>query len=235
MSFFNILYSTVLEALFPTPVAESRVLSLDAQSLWKTLPRAKRFPVAEACSIFSYKDERVWRLIWSLKYKKSARAAFLGGASLYRILSLYARVTAPIIVVPMPVSRKRRRERGYNQCELLADEIQNCQSRNGHEQENRLMIINDLLVRTHHTSRQTMKDRAKRLESAKDIFAINRSSLEKLETAESKGGMLENKQIKDCLVIVIDDVITTGGTIRDATRTLRNAGFQNTFGLSVAH
>jgi len=45
---------------------------MGAVAAFKDLPRAEHSPVPEACSVFSYKDDRVWRLVWSIKYKKSA-------------------------------------------------------------------------------------------------------------------------------------------------------------------
>jgi predicted amidophosphoribosyltransferase len=137
-------------------------------------------------------------------------------------------VVPQIIVVPMPITARRRRERGFNQCELLAGEIEKLAMANAAKNigddlgtDKRLVVIRDLLVRKIHKSRQTLKDRAERLESAQDIFAVNEEVAHKI-----KGGPM---------IIVIDDVITTGGTIRDAVSTLRKAGFENTWGLSVAH
>jgi predicted amidophosphoribosyltransferase len=139
-----------------------------------------------------------------------------------------------IIVVPMPITARRRRERGFNQCELLADEIERLATADAAKNigddlgtDKRLVVMRNLLVRKIHKSRQTLKDRAERLESAQDIFAAN----------EGVAGQIKNSAHLNngALIIVIDDVITTGGTIRDAIDTLRKAGFERTFGLSVAH
>ena len=237
------LRSTILEALFPIPEAEREVLSMGADRAWKLLPRAKSFPIREACSIFAYKDERVWRLIWAVKYKKSARAAEIAGYALWRILRVYSEATrsfnGQIIVVPMPITRKRRRERGYNQCELIVDALEKLVAKEN-ECAGRIIIVRDLLLRTRHKSRQTMKDRTERLESARDIFAVNKEAakrtferLGKFSSAGQESPANINK--RQHLVIVIDDVVTTGSTIRDAIMTLRAAGFANSWGLSVAH
>ena len=179
-------------------------------------------------SVFAYKDERVWRLIWSLKYKKSRKAARIGGHVLHRVLSGYGKAAGPILVVPMPITRKRRRERGFNQCELLSDEIENLDT------DKRLIIARDLLLRVRHKSRQTLKDRRERLESARDIFAVNETAAKDL--LEKLGGNPPaTSPSANHLLIVIDDVVTTGSTIRDAVMTLRAAGFENVYGLSVAH
>ena len=248
MSIWRSLYSTVVDALFPIPRAEEVVLSMDGNDAFHTLPRAKKSPIHEACSIYSYKDERVWRLIWALKYKKSAVAARIAAYALFQMLSKFSLAASPLIIVPMPISRRRRRERGYNQCELIADELERLIT---NEQ---IIIVRDLLLRTHHKSRQTLKDREERLESAHDIFQVNRkmavqiTQLLRIRTEEnsniiSDDGCLThitpNQPLTmiapNYLIIVIDDVVTTGSTIRDAVLRLRSTGFTQTFGLSVAH
>ena len=93
-------------------------------------------------------------------------------------------------------------------------------------------------------SRQTLKDRKERIESAKDIFVadveaidklICKLDIKKLNSDKSNADELGTNKSKGYLVIVIDDVITTGSTILDAIKTLRKAGLEKTFGLSVAH
>lgn len=243
MPFIKSVFGTFLDALFPVPPAERAVLSMDAGEAWRSLRRARGFPVAEACSIFAYKDERVWRLIWAIKYKKSATGAAIAAYALYRVLRVYSRAATRVVVVPMPITRARRRERGFNQCELIVGEIERLDMENGGEEmgggggkitDGKGMIFaRDLLARVRHTSRQTLKDRAERIESATGIFAVNERAIERLNRLRqlADGG----EGLKDLLVIVIDDVVTTGSTMRDAVHTLRRAGFPNTFGLSVAH
>lgn len=284
MSILRSLYSTVVDALFPIPKAEVVVLTMDGLTALHTLPRAKKSPINESCSIFSYKDERVWRLIWALKYKKSVAAAQISAFALFQTLSMYSRAVSPIIIVPMPISKRRRRERGYNQCELIADELgkliansfnscnismeqktqlksiafnksdtQNTNTQNTNIQDSRIIIVRDLLLRTHHKSRQTLKGREERLESANDIFEVNEEvvgrtlqeintqSINQTENLPNENALAEifkGKSIvatPNYLLIVIDDVVTTGSTIRDAVFTLRGAGFTQTFGLSIAH
>ena len=40
---------------------------------------------------------------------------------------------------------------------------------------------------------------------------------------------------KETMAIIIDDVVTTGSTMREAVHAMRNAGFANAWGLSIAH
>ncbi len=216
-AFFN----TLADALFPVHPAEQAVLGMDVTRLFASLPRAPFAPIHEACSIFAYKDERVCRLVWCIKYKKSRKGAALAGFALNRMLHSFAQVVPEdvrVLVVPMPIAPARRRQRGYNQCELILDEIERLDV-------GQLIFSRDLLVRVRHTSRQTLKDRRERLASIQDIFAVDEKALERF------------RQIgpEKFFVVVIDDVITTGSTMRNAIGALRQAGFKNAYGLSLAH
>jgi predicted amidophosphoribosyltransferase len=237
MSLIKSIYTTFVDALFPIPKEELWILNTPAQSIFSILPRDKYSPIPDGCAIFSYKDERAWRLVWSIKYKKSAQAVALAGYALHKMLSIYALATSPIVVIPMPVSKQRRRERGFNQCELLANEIdrlENLPSENttGPGMK-RLIIINDLFIRTRHTSRLTLKDKKDRQETAHDLFSINEKFLAKLKTEKLQ--LYEIIKNPSTHFIIIDDVITTGSTMKEAVETMRKAGFTNTWGLSVAH
>jgi ComF family protein len=173
--------------------------------------------VPESFAVFSYKDERVQRLVWSLKYKKSAAAAAVACAALERhiIRSAFSKSTPHIVVVPIPVSKQRRRERGFNQCELIVD---------GFRSSDFYTVEKNLLVRSKHTNRQTLKDKTER-EEMRDIFTVNENAATRL---------LQEHSGQNLLVIVIDDVVTTGATMKAAVSCLRAAGF-NAWGLSVAH
>ena len=197
-------------------------------------------PIPESFSIFSYKNEKVWRLIWAIKYKKSKQASMLAGFALHRFIKGFVDVLPMIeanaqinkvpklIVIPMPISKQRRRERGFNQCELLTAEIakfESAQSGSENTTSHKIIIMNDLLIRSRHTSRQTLKDKSHREKSAEDLFIINEKILK-----DSR-----KDQFKNVTFVIIDDVVTTGSTMKEAVSTMRKAGFVNTWGLSVAH
>jgi len=75
-----------------------------------------------------------------------------------------------------------------------------------------------------------LKDRSHRQESAEDLFEVNEKVLERLKNLDF--GFENNNKVT---FIIIDDVITTGSTMKEAVMTMRKAGFVNTWGLSVAH
>lgn len=225
--------SFLLNALFPLNVSERAIRDLTREQAISTIRPAPSCPIPHTDSVFAYKDDLASTLIWNIKYKRCTHSVQIGAYALYqRILKM--RDSYPhldLILIPMPITTKRRRERGYNQCELLLDEIEciyhsesnNSKPNNSESKDFNLTFARDLLIRAHHDSRQTLKNRKERLESAKGIFKICNTSI--IQPEFSANSML----------IVLDDVITTGSTIRDSMNTLRNAGFDNVCGLSIAH
>ncbi len=138
------------------------------------------------------------------------------------------------VIIPIPITKRRKNERGYNQCELLVNEIERL------DIDKKFIICKDLLGRVHHLSRQTLKNREDRLESAKGIFTVNEETRKRIMNEDNQiGNELEiinsENNIDNTIIIVIDDVITTGSTMKEAMETLQNAGFKNVFGLSLAH
>jgi competence protein ComFC len=213
MLLITAIYRTVVDALFPLSAAELELFQLSPEEAWDTLTKAPAVPVEDATAIFAYKDERVSKLVWNIKYKKSETAARIGGYALFKKLS-EMNLPGGSVITPMPITKRRRKERGFNQCELLVNEVARLDT------EKKFMIEAHILIRSHHSSRQTLKGREERLESAKGIFSVNSGLAAKY---------------KDRRIIVIDDVITTGSTITEAIHTLKAAGLQDVYGLSVAH
>lgn len=172
------------------------------------MPRtsATEFPFIE--SIFSYKNPLVKELIWQIKYKKNKHAVGIAAHALLHSLSDSPPNT---LLVPIPISKKRRKERGYNQCELLIDEILRLDT------ENKFQKDFKLLIRSKHIEKQTHKDRNERLENTKGIFETTRK---------------ENLQQK---IIIIDDVSTTGSTLKEAREELLSARYSDVTALTVAH
>ncbi|MEI6396661.1 MAG: phosphoribosyltransferase family protein [Candidatus Taylorbacteria bacterium] len=239
MQFFRLLYSTFQDALFPLSEAERGLFSYSPEKAFEVLPKASLTPKMidptgsetyhQTLGIFAYKDERVSRLVWNIKYKKSKPATKIAGYALRKVISALLcpdgiiDTLKTIVIVPMPITQRRRRERGYNQCELITEEM-------AHYVNKDIQIIfeNKLLLRIQHTSHQKHKDREARLELEGGIFKVDEKILN-----EIKGkivGVLEGTQF-----IIVDDVITTGTTIRGAIETMKKAGLTNVRGVALAH
>ncbi|SEU14085.1 ComF family protein [Paenibacillus sp. NFR01] len=106
------------------------------------------------------------------------------------------------LLVPVPVSESRLRERGFNQAEQLADQLS---IRYGIPQL-------PLLVRTHHTAKQSFKSRAERLNDMKHAFAFTSD----LKVAAEFAFLVQKQETPTppLRIIIIDDIYTTGSTLR---------------------
>ncbi len=97
-------------------------------------------------------------------------------------------------ILPIPIHKKRLRERGFNQAMLLADGIAKAAG---------VRVLTDALVRKRHTVAQSSLDREARQQNIVGAFEIRNP-----------------KVIRGKRLLVIDDVFTTGATIREAVNEL---------------
>ncbi|MFC1958022.1 double zinc ribbon domain-containing protein [Chloroflexota bacterium] len=143
--------------------------------------------------------------IYQLKYKNLRALA----VPLAQLLKDYL-ITAPIpgeVLMPVPLHKKRLRERGYNQSGLLARELGKLTG---------LPIADDCLIRHRPTPPQARTSTVdERQSNVADAFACNQS--------------LGGKQ-----VLLIDDVSTSGATLNACAAPLKAAGATAVWGLALA-
>lgn len=113
------------------------------------------------------------------------------------------------VFVPIPLYQKRYRERGFNQSELIAKSLS--------QHMPRISVNPKILKRIKNTGSQMKLSRKERLVNMKDAF----SCLDKISVINQK-------------VILVDDVLTTGSTIKEAALTLRKAGCRSVGALVLA-
>ncbi len=113
------------------------------------------------------------------------------------------------LVIPLPISEQRMKERGYNQSTLLAQSF--CKLTN-------LPLIDNCLVRVKNTEKQSNLPLEKRKDNVKNAFKVS-----------------SRKSVKDKIIVLIDDIFTTGATVNSACKTLLQAGAKQVYILVVAH
>lgn len=163
-------------------------------------------------ALLPYSDKRVSALIWELKYKDSKRAAVIAGKLLAEYLAgvLAEEMIHHALLIPVPLHPNRQRERGYNQCERLAQAVVS----DLHEH---IALTPEALTRVRDTPRQTTLKRAARLHNIAGAFTTNPTLVHG----------------KTC--IVIDDVITTGTTLGEARNILLHAGASKVIAITLAY
>jgi ComF family protein len=213
-------YWYFLDLLFPEDCvgcsARGRVL---CQECGQNLQHSRNPPLVDIFALFDYRDPVVKKAIWKLKYHKRSHLGKTLGQLLYEghleeISDI--RMHAParsILVIPIPLSRARYKERGYNQAEKIA--LGFCNS----DHEEMLELKKNIVVKKIDTLPQArIANRAKRLKNIKNAFVVT-----------------DTRSISGRTIIVIDDVTTTGGTITEVISTLMKAGAKKVYGFAVAH
>ncbi len=111
------------------------------------------------------------------------------------------------LLLPMPLSKERLRDRGYNQAHVLARAL------------DAPKVAHGVLLRVHDTPPQRTLPRSERLRTVEDAFAID---------------PLQAHRLKGKRVVLLDDVMTSGASLHAAARVLRGAGVAHTTALVLA-
>ena len=152
----------------------------------------------------NYQDTVVKKALWLLKYHGVKQLA-KPLAELIRERIWKKLETENWLVVPVPLSKNKLRHRGYNQAEMIAGELSG-------------NVRADILFKKFHTKSQVeVKNKEERLANIIGSFEVRNP-----ETIRGKK------------IILIDDVLTTGATMREAKKVLKQAGAKKVVGVVVA-
>ena len=121
-----------------------------------------------------------------------------------------------IAVVPVPLHRKKRAERGFNQAEVIARATLDHLARRG-KFEARFELCAGALVRARDTGSQIGLSHRQRRENLRDAFVVR-----------------EPASILKRSILLVDDVLTTGATASECARVLRRAGAGRVWVATVA-
>lgn len=170
-------------------------------------------------ALFDYHDPLIHSLIWHVKYKGDALAVTLIGTLMQN--NLYEEIAERLafngggkaLLIPIPESKKRRLEKGFNQVALIGEVVA---AKEGTE----IFELNStLLKRQKEVARQTdLKKRTERLKNMKDVFTVTDPAV-----------------LKDRVLVLIDDVTTTGATLSEARKVLEKAEPAHIEVLAFAH
>lgn len=171
-------------------------------------------PVDEGISVMEYGFYEK-QLIFGLKYNRRTYIAPAAAQIMYDGLMTRLAggeecpwLTADVIV-PVPVSRERLKERGFNQMERIGRHLSGMTG---------IGLEAGALVRKRDTKAQRALSSVDRRDNMKEAFAA----------AESKTDKIKNKR-----VLLIDDIYTTGATAMECAQALKQAGAEKVYFLSL--
>jgi len=140
--------------------------------------------------LFPYQEPDIKALIKQTKYQADRQTAKQLAGYLDSYLNT---LETDFQIIPIPVSYKRWRTRGYNHIELICKYSQHAQQ-----------VRSDILKKSRHTTQQTQVTRIKRTQQQLGTYSCNRQACHTLP---------------EC-VILLDDVTTTGATMAAAKAAL---------------
>ncbi len=227
----NIWCQKIIDLILPQTEAVKFLESLGPDGLFQKLPRSENWDLdlkktggIETKAIFNYRHSLCRQAIWEIKFRGNQKLIQDFSTLLYEfILEEISELQtfknySEIILLPIPTSAKRRRERGFNQCELIVNELVKEDKRRN---QNNFTAKNKLLIKNTYTAKQSRTHgRSARLNNVINTMQTNNRFI----TRDQK-----------TLYILIDDVITTGATMAEAVRVLKQAGAKNIIGLALAH
>ncbi len=142
-----------------------------------------------------------------ISFKHRGHAEYGGRLGKMMVAALASELPAVDLVVPVPLYPKRARQRGYNQAAILAEvaaRAVRAQSR-------------EVLRRVIDTGSQRGRSRQERFEELSGAFEIGRKS-----------------DVAGRTILLVDDVVTTGATMRQCATTLRSRDARRIIALSLA-
>lgn len=166
----------------------------------------EHFSFASASSVFKFQGP-VKDLIHELKYHGYESPAGYFALPLSEMIESKPELQNHDFICAVPLHRVRRRERGYNQSDLIAYATSLIAG----------IPYAEPVYRRIYTHSQTLLSRAHRKTNLKNAFKLKK-----------------NADVNGKKIIVIDDVFTTGSTLNEITKTLLNAGAAKVTALTVA-
>ena len=184
----------------------------------KALQTDVREHIEDIQAFLPYRADVVRCAIVEIKDRPNKKIARLLGKVLYEFLRgeledlrAFENFTRPVII-PVPITKKKKRKRGWNQCELILDGLAKVDR--GHIFE----IRNDVLEKIKETDDQVGKTKEERHLNVKGSFAPR-----------------DRRVARGRNIIIFDDIVTTGATLREAKKALIDAGARRVICVALAH
>jgi len=158
----------------------------------------------------SYQNSFCQKLIRQFKYENAVKelAKPLSSLIIAHFQLSNKLPTKEGVSIPVPLTKKRLKWRGFNQAEEIAKELSNSWG---------ISLVSNCLIKVKENPPQVELSEEERMENAKGVFQVQ-----------------NKKEIIGKKIFLIDDVYTTGSTMEEAVRVLKAAGAKEVWGITVA-
>jgi len=169
--------------------------------------RAENFAFDCAFYATAY-EETVKRCICLFKYDGKAQLANPLGKLMCDFAVTNIGADKIDMIVPVPLHHVKLRERQFNQSELLAAHLARKMNKS---------VVKDKVKRIKYTAPQTKLNRDQRIRNVRGAFLVRK-----------------NADFKEKTVLLVDDVLTTGATLHECAKALKEAGAKKVVALALA-
>ena len=166
---------------------------------------------------FLYKEKLIKDIIWKIKFRGDQKLLeifedFIGQIVNNLVKQENISISDEILIIPIPLHKKRLRERSFNQSDIIAHLV--LESLRGFN----VKLEKKLLKRVNNNEKQSWKNKKGRL-NRKNYFKADSSF-----------------NLKNKIIIIVDDVVTTGTTIEIAKGAILSAGtFCKVIAITIAY
>ena len=195
---------------------EGSFLCEDCQAILDISSSHQEFQTENLSDLYyplEYKNPLIKNLIKRFKYEPFVKELAKDLASL--IIAHFQLLDPPpnfgggdYVLVPVPLEKRKLKWRGFNQSEEIGKEISKFLN---------IPLINDILFKIKETLPQVELSEKEREENIKGVFIIR-----------------NRKKISGKKILLVDDVYTTGSTMKECAQLLKKAGAKEVIGIVIA-
>ena len=166
------------------------------------------FEFARHLYIFKYKDD-IRNLLIDYKFNEKAYLYKTFTQIILKSKKIYGFLKECDIIIPVPIHKNRKKQRGYNQSELIAKQLV--------KQTKSLKLEKNVLLKQKDIKPQSTLDKNDRIKNIQNAYLIK-----------------NEEKILEKRVLLLDDIYTTGSTVNECSKILKKSGAKQVIVLTVA-
>ena len=170
--------------------------------------RVKGYPLDSLIFVSSYRDKIIQKLIHLLKYNYCEEVSSDLSKIMLKFFNKYVNAFPKVdLIASVPLHKNRLQKRGFNQSEVIGKKLAEILQ---------VEFYDDILIRIKQALPQVELARSERLTNVLGSFLVTKRNIDKKN------------------ILLVDDVYTTGATLKECARVLKNAGAREVHGFVIA-